>query len=502
MLRNRELAKWKEKIRKCQEYRWKVARAIEMLELQKASSKITQQEYEFKLARVLEGKPVSYWNDYYASLISEYKSRISAIRRKQVYTLIIPALLAIALVIFANLGQLTGQVVYTGSSQHGYIDRGGSCNYAPIGLISDTQLDDSIYFSQGPFNGAYAGYNWQAGQDIIYLELGPISEARSSITQVNILWNGRFSKTAGSGKPPSMMAIAYYDWVAGTWTQFDQAGVSQAEETSTLTFTNPSIIQSIVSTETNGFVRLGFQAIGTQEVCNALVLTDYSLLEIISAPITTTSTTTSSSTATSSSTTLTTTTSTTTSSSTSSTVTVVSTSTSTTTVPGEVIVIVASTLGITVDTVYSTADFSTLVIDTFDDTQDNNPLPILIRNEGSVLADVQLSATDLWLSSSRLASDYRFSIDVPDPAVFTNTGAGQPSDSCSPLACFDASGTILVATNMPILPALPVNAIDDLEFTDTNDEVEINIYIHVPNDEPAGSKSSTLTITGVDASTF
>ena len=163
---------------------------------------------------------------------------------------------------------------------------------------------------------------------------------------------------------------------------------------------------------------------------------------------------------------------------------------------------VAATLGITVDAVYSTSNFNTLVIGTSDDTIDNIPLPIMIRNEGSVLADVQIAATDLWSGTSRQASDYRFSIDVPDQSVFILTETGQPADSCSPLQCFNAAGTILSPTNMPISPALPANAIDNLDFSDTNDEAEINIYIHVPNDEPAGSKASTLTITGVDASTF
>jgi len=163
---------------------------------------------------------------------------------------------------------------------------------------------------------------------------------------------------------------------------------------------------------------------------------------------------------------------------------------------------VPSAIGVEVDAVYDTVSFGVLALGVSDDTTDNVPLPILIRNEGSVLADVQIEANDLWTSPSRLASDYRFSISVPNPAALTLTESGLAADTCVPTPCFDPLGSITVATNMPITPLLPANAIDDLEFTDANDEAEMDIYITVPSDEPFGAKSSTVTVTGVDASTF
>ena len=163
---------------------------------------------------------------------------------------------------------------------------------------------------------------------------------------------------------------------------------------------------------------------------------------------------------------------------------------------------VPSAIGIEVDAVYDTVNFGTLTLDASDNTIDNVPLPLLIRNEGSVLADVQIAANDIWTSTNRLASDYRFSVSVPNPAALTLTETGQAADSCSPTACFDALGSLTSPTNMPISPALPANAIDDLQFATSRDEAELDIYLHVPIDEPFGSKSSTITVTGVDSATF
>ncbi len=163
---------------------------------------------------------------------------------------------------------------------------------------------------------------------------------------------------------------------------------------------------------------------------------------------------------------------------------------------------VPSAIGIEVDAVYDTSNFGLLSLDATDDTTDNFPLPLLIRNEGSVLADVQIAANDIWTSPNRLSSDYRFSVSSPDPLALTVTETGQAADSCSPTPCFDALGSLTAATNMPISPALPANAIDDLQFATSRDEAELDIYLHVPIDEPFGAKSSTITVTGVDASTF
>lgn len=163
---------------------------------------------------------------------------------------------------------------------------------------------------------------------------------------------------------------------------------------------------------------------------------------------------------------------------------------------------VPSAIGIEVDAVYDTVNFGVLALDSSDDTTDNLPLPLLIRNEGSVLSDVQIEANDLWTSPNRLSTDYQFSVSEPDPLALTLSETGAAADSCNPTDCFDLLGSITSATPIPITPATPANAIDDLQFATSRDEAELNIYIHVPIDEPFGSKSSTITVTGVDASTF
>ncbi len=144
-------------------------------------------------------------------------------------------------------------------------------------------------------------------------------------------------------------------------------------------------------------------------------------------------------------------------------------------------VTVSQTIGVNFVTGRSTVSFSSLAVGASDDTTDNSPLPFLIRNDGSVKADVTISATSIWSSVNQVATDYRY------------------STACSETSCFNTYGTVASATPLGTSASTLIN---NLDFVDSRDEAEVDIYLHVPSDEPAGSKSSTVTVTGSDYTTL
>jgi hypothetical protein len=92
-------------------------------------------------------------------------------------------------------------------------------------------------------------------------------------------------------------------------------------------------------------------------------------------------------------------------------------------------------------------------------------------------------------------------------SLFSGTGSGTNSDTfqykadnCSAAACggaevncFDWANSIITWTNFT---TSEVEVVDSLDYNDTKDEVEIDLKIVVPTDEPQGSKSSQITFTG------
>ena len=175
---------------------------------------------------------------------------------------------------------------------------------------------------------------------------------------------------------------------------------------------------------------------------------------------------------------------------------------------GNVQVNVVAGLGIAIDTVYNVIDFGNIARDRTYDSDSADAIyqtpaitkPILIRNEGSIAVDVQICAENAFWSGSYIASDFQYKVDVPLLAG---------SDNCGSLvsnSCFTTLNSITTYTNLPF-PIIPnpctnVNAVNNLQNTDTNDEVELDIKIHVPVNEPTGAKSTTITITGVDPATI
>jgi len=178
---------------------------------------------------------------------------------------------------------------------------------------------------------------------------------------------------------------------------------------------------------------------------------------------------------------------------------------------GNVQVNVVSGLGIAIDTVYNVIDFGNIARDRTYDSDSNSPTyqtpistnPILIRNEGNVAADIQICAENAFWSGSYVASDFQYKVDMPLLTGSDNCG----TDISLNNNCFTgSSGSTITYTNLPF-PTFPnpctnVNAVNNLQNADTSDEVELDIKIHVPVDEPTGAKSTTITITGVDPVTI
>ena len=155
-------------------------------------------------------------------------------------------------------------------------------------------------------------------------------------------------------------------------------------------------------------------------------------------------------------------------------------------------------LGIEVVAGYDVMNFGTL---NRGDSRDSTPtsgntvLPFLVRNVGNVMADVSVCAGNLWTSANRQPSDYRFSAANVDPRV--------PMDNCPSLGCFDTLNSQTTAANLPVsCPGGAVKYVNNLNWEDTKDEALAHIYVRVPLDEAPGAKTSTVTFTGLDSSTY
>ena len=163
---------------------------------------------------------------------------------------------------------------------------------------------------------------------------------------------------------------------------------------------------------------------------------------------------------------------------------------------GQVDVTVGTELGIEVVPPYNVINFGTL---NRGQTQNTLPpgtvLPFLIRNMGNVMADVEVCANqDLWSGAAKVPSDYQFSVANADPRV--------TMDNCMSFGCFDVGNSQMTPANMPIPCPAGMKAVNNLNWEDNKDEAITHIYLHVPVDEPAGTKSSTVTFTGVSSDTY
>ena len=166
---------------------------------------------------------------------------------------------------------------------------------------------------------------------------------------------------------------------------------------------------------------------------------------------------------------------------------------------GIVDVIVTSEFGIEVDASHNAIAFGTLSRDgtanTLPPPTGSGALPFVIRNVGNEVADVEICANpNLWSGASKLPSDYQFSVAASDPRL--------TMDNCESTSCFDASGSSTAVKNMPLTCPVGALAVNDLQWVDDHDEAIVHIYVHVPTDEPSGTKNSVVTLSAVSKNTY
>ena len=120
-------------------------------------------------------------------------------------------------------------------------------------------------------------------------------------------------------------------------------------------------------------------------------------------------------------------------------------------------------------------NFSTMNPGETDDTEDNSPLPLLLRNDGNVIVDTIVEGTDLWTVISNPSIYYQYKIGI------NKSGS------------FNITESTMSWTNMRTTNAIV--DISSLLYQDSNDTAEIELKITVPLDEPPGPRNSTITLT-------
>lgn len=125
----------------------------------------------------------------------------------------------------------------------------------------------------------------------------------------------------------------------------------------------------------------------------------------------------------------------------------------------------------------ATIDFGPLDNNQNNNTLDDSPGPFELQNDGTVNVNVTIGATDLFSSSVNPNSTYQFAC-----------GTGE-------ISC--PTGSVTSFIDMPAT-ASPLQIIADLPFANSGDQVEVDINVTVPGDEPAGGKTSTVTFVATE----
>lgn len=122
-------------------------------------------------------------------------------------------------------------------------------------------------------------------------------------------------------------------------------------------------------------------------------------------------------------------------------------------------------------------DFGTLLNSESKNTTDDDPNPLAMRNDGNCFTNVSVNATEIFQDYSMPTPYYKIKVD----------NSTLEPDAFNPIL------TILDWINTPITTTF---LIGEMNFSDSQDELEIEIYVEVPNDEGYGNKTSTLWFTG------
>ncbi|MFH1286001.1 MAG: hypothetical protein ABIH99_05465 [Candidatus Micrarchaeota archaeon] len=125
----------------------------------------------------------------------------------------------------------------------------------------------------------------------------------------------------------------------------------------------------------------------------------------------------------------------------------------------------------------ATSNFGSVSVGASDDTTDDSPSAMIVRNDGSVAVDITVNASSLFVQAVNPASNYQYKVSNSEAGSIGNLG-----------------GSATAWTNVPASGS-PALAIAALGYTDTADEARVDLKIVVPSDETPGSKSSTITFT-------
>lgn len=122
-------------------------------------------------------------------------------------------------------------------------------------------------------------------------------------------------------------------------------------------------------------------------------------------------------------------------------------------------------------------NFGSISMLSSNDTTDNSPASLVIQNDGNCRVNVSANASQLWATEAAASDKYRFKID---------NKSGEEG-------AFDWLTSLTSWTNMPITSA--VIGVSGLNYSDSVDSAEVDVYIEVPANEPPATRSSTIIFT-------
>ena len=131
----------------------------------------------------------------------------------------------------------------------------------------------------------------------------------------------------------------------------------------------------------------------------------------------------------------------------------------------------------------STVAFGTMSVNDNNDTTDDNPPPFTIQNDGSCNLNLTILATTLWDSDNggNNTHYYRYNVSESEAGSLVNISSD------------------VVNASWPYFTTNAITFVTRFKFNNSNDLLELDINVTVPPDEPAGAKSSTVTVTASQA---
>jgi hypothetical protein len=120
-----------------------------------------------------------------------------------------------------------------------------------------------------------------------------------------------------------------------------------------------------------------------------------------------------------------------------------------------------------------------------DNTTDWDPNPFVMRNDGAVNANISLYATgDLFTQTPLPTPNFRYMCG--NNTSTCDTDGGDPASQ-------------VTWNNMTVDAANDTLVVWNLSALDTIDEIEIEINVTVPANEPTGDKTATIVFTGTQS---